>query len=287
MEQHLYTYLNQKYGLKGLIVEHAAAIIRSATKYNDADNDVAVFVKILRYGRANGCAACVRPRLFTRWSCCCCMLFRNDVDEEFRLSQSRLKASVENLLEAQLRTRFPLKTGDVIRRLLARRLQVLVPCVASVTSSTLRSLWCSRAVSRWCTVLQGQLSEEEWVSIVTYLYGPQDVLSVIVLVRERIGEGYAWCMRCSRATAWSRCWALPLVVSQVVHAVCCYCRREHEARLRTQWRGRVTRPRLDILPGLLICATGLPASHARPILGAVSQHVPVTGCGYQRCAVHW
>ncbi len=48
MEQHLYTYLNQKYGLKSLIVEHASCIIRAANTYADADNDVAVFVKILR-----------------------------------------------------------------------------------------------------------------------------------------------------------------------------------------------------------------------------------------------
>jgi hypothetical protein len=50
MEQHLYTYLNQKYGLKSLIVEHASAVIRASNKYEAVDNDVAVFVKMLRYG---------------------------------------------------------------------------------------------------------------------------------------------------------------------------------------------------------------------------------------------
>ena len=49
MEQHLYTYLNQKYGLKSLIVEHASAVIRASNKYEAVDNDVAVFVKMLRY----------------------------------------------------------------------------------------------------------------------------------------------------------------------------------------------------------------------------------------------
>ena len=48
MEQHMYTYLNQKYGLRSLIVEQASAIIRAANKFCDSDNDVAVFVRILR-----------------------------------------------------------------------------------------------------------------------------------------------------------------------------------------------------------------------------------------------
>jgi hypothetical protein len=48
MEQHLYTYLNQKYGLKALIVEHASSIIRASNKYEALDNDVAVFVRMLR-----------------------------------------------------------------------------------------------------------------------------------------------------------------------------------------------------------------------------------------------
>ncbi len=48
MEQHLYTYLNQKYGLKALIVEHASSIIRAGNKFEAQDNDVAVFVRMLR-----------------------------------------------------------------------------------------------------------------------------------------------------------------------------------------------------------------------------------------------
>jgi hypothetical protein len=54
MEQHLYTYLNQKYGLKGLIVEHASSIIRAANKFEAEDNDVAVFVRMLRLGAVHG-----------------------------------------------------------------------------------------------------------------------------------------------------------------------------------------------------------------------------------------
>lgn len=48
MEQHMYTYLNQKYGLKRLIIEWATAIINGIKKFSKDENDVAVFGKILR-----------------------------------------------------------------------------------------------------------------------------------------------------------------------------------------------------------------------------------------------
>ena len=48
MEQYMYTYLNQKYGLKSLIVEWAASIINGVKKYGREDHDVALFAKILK-----------------------------------------------------------------------------------------------------------------------------------------------------------------------------------------------------------------------------------------------
>jgi len=44
----MYTFLNQKYGLKNLIIEWATSIINALKKYAGEDNDVAVFGKILR-----------------------------------------------------------------------------------------------------------------------------------------------------------------------------------------------------------------------------------------------
>ena len=41
----MYTFLNQKYGLKNLIIEWASAIINGIKKYSVEDNDVAVFGK--------------------------------------------------------------------------------------------------------------------------------------------------------------------------------------------------------------------------------------------------
>ena len=66
MEQHMYTFLNQRYGLKPLIIEHASAIIKAVNAHGAADNDVAVFGKVLR----------------------------NEVDEEFHRVQEQLKETV-------------------------------------------------------------------------------------------------------------------------------------------------------------------------------------------------
>jgi hypothetical protein len=48
MEQYMYTYLNQRYGLKNLIIEWAAAIITGIKTFSREDHDVALFGKILR-----------------------------------------------------------------------------------------------------------------------------------------------------------------------------------------------------------------------------------------------
>jgi hypothetical protein len=48
MEQFMYTYLNQRYGLKNLIIEWAAAIIAGIKNFQKEDHDVALFGKILR-----------------------------------------------------------------------------------------------------------------------------------------------------------------------------------------------------------------------------------------------
>lgn len=55
MHQYLFTYLNQKYGLKvlcidiqNLTIEAATSIVSGIQAYSPEDNDVAVFGKILR-----------------------------------------------------------------------------------------------------------------------------------------------------------------------------------------------------------------------------------------------
>lgn len=48
MEQFMYTYLVQKYGLKSLIVEWATAIINGVRAYSRDDHEVALFAKVLK-----------------------------------------------------------------------------------------------------------------------------------------------------------------------------------------------------------------------------------------------
>ncbi len=69
MEQHLYSFLNKKYGLKKMIVEWAASLINGIRKYSAEDNTVAVFGKILR----------------------------NECDEEFVLLQNQAKNTIIEL----------------------------------------------------------------------------------------------------------------------------------------------------------------------------------------------
>ena len=48
LEQYMYTYLNQKYGLKSLICEWAASIINGIKTYVKEEHEVALFAKILK-----------------------------------------------------------------------------------------------------------------------------------------------------------------------------------------------------------------------------------------------
>ncbi|XQJ27700.1 Leucine rich repeat/Leucine Rich Repeat/Leucine Rich repeats (2 copies), putative [Leishmania guyanensis] len=79
MEQHMYTYLNQKYGLREIILEWATAIVEAVRRYAPEDNDVAVFGKVLR----------------------------NEVDEEFRFVQQHVREAVKELLHMHIRAKRP------------------------------------------------------------------------------------------------------------------------------------------------------------------------------------
>lgn len=48
MESHMYTYLNQKYGLKPLAIEWVMSIVNGIKKYGPEDPEIATFGKILR-----------------------------------------------------------------------------------------------------------------------------------------------------------------------------------------------------------------------------------------------
>ena len=48
LEQYMFTYLNQKYGLKNLIIEWSLAIVNGVQKHASDDHEVNLFGKILK-----------------------------------------------------------------------------------------------------------------------------------------------------------------------------------------------------------------------------------------------
>ena len=78
MEQHMYTFLNQRYGLKELILENAAAVIKATHQYKHLDNDVAVFEALLA----------------------------NSIDEDFLLVQEQVKIAVVDLLRVNIKAKW-------------------------------------------------------------------------------------------------------------------------------------------------------------------------------------
>ena len=90
MEQYMYTYLNQRYGLKNLIIEWAAAIISGIKKYSLEDSDVALFGKILR----------------------------NECDEDFRLVHNEVKSAMTDILRDKLKRKFKHKSEGEIAKIL-------------------------------------------------------------------------------------------------------------------------------------------------------------------------
>ena len=49
MEQYFYTYLNQKYGLKSIVIEQAKSIINAVNTFYKVDHDVYLFHMVLKH----------------------------------------------------------------------------------------------------------------------------------------------------------------------------------------------------------------------------------------------
>lgn len=92
MEQFMYTYLVTKYGLKSLIVEWATAIINGVRAHMTIDHEINLFAKVLK----------------------------NECDEEFRLIQVHVRATIDNVLKQVLRERYPLKSESDISKQVQR-----------------------------------------------------------------------------------------------------------------------------------------------------------------------
>jgi len=94
MEQHMYNYFNQRFGLKSLIIEWSTAILNGIKKFGNEDNDIAYFGKVLK----------------------------NEVDEEFRYVLQEIKNSVQLNLRRLLMEKNPKKPADFINRLFKEKM---------------------------------------------------------------------------------------------------------------------------------------------------------------------
>ncbi|OWZ21851.1 hypothetical protein PHMEG_0003527 [Phytophthora megakarya] len=98
MEQHMYTYLNTRFGLPKLIVDYASAVWKAAEHFARHENDVAVFVALLR----------------------------NRLDEGFLEIKRKLQSALVELLRAFFSARYPMKQGKAIASLVQNRLDGLI-----------------------------------------------------------------------------------------------------------------------------------------------------------------
>jgi len=98
MEQHMYTFLNHKYGLKNLIIEWASSIINGIRMFSAEDSEVCLFGKILR----------------------------NELEEEARLIIAKMKTTISELLVYFLKAKFPLKISNEIKQMADNKMNGLL-----------------------------------------------------------------------------------------------------------------------------------------------------------------
>ena len=93
LEQHMYTYLNQKYGLKNLTIEWASSIINAIKLYSNEDSDINLFGKILR----------------------------NEQEEESRFFLDDIKKNISEILEYYLKSKSPFKSQKELKNILQNK----------------------------------------------------------------------------------------------------------------------------------------------------------------------
>ena len=93
LEQHMYTYLNQKYGLKNLTIEWASSIINAIKLYSNEDSDINLFGKILR----------------------------NEQEEDSRFLLENIKKNISDILEYYLKSKSPFKRQKEIKNSLQNK----------------------------------------------------------------------------------------------------------------------------------------------------------------------
>lgn len=87
-EQHMYTYLSKKYGLKSLVIEWATSIVDSIKNYQNQDSIVCLFAKFLK----------------------------NECDEEFYWVQQNVKVTMKDLMITYFKVKSPQTQIDELKK---------------------------------------------------------------------------------------------------------------------------------------------------------------------------
>ena len=93
LEQHMYTYLNQKYGLKSIIIEWASNIINGIKIFSSEDSEICLFGKILR----------------------------NEIEEDARFIYSRLQQSILEYLKYYFKSKNPYTSTKNLNNILKQK----------------------------------------------------------------------------------------------------------------------------------------------------------------------
>ena len=89
MENFMYVYLEEKYGSKQLAVKWAEVLVKGIKMYSSMDTDIALFGKILQ----------------------------NSCDEDYRLVHLEVKATIVNMLAAELKKKNPSKNDETLLKM--------------------------------------------------------------------------------------------------------------------------------------------------------------------------
>ena len=98
LEQHLFSFLSTRFGLKSLVLEWTESILSAIQTYASDDHDIAILGKTLQ----------------------------NEIDEDFRLVQHEVKKTLSELLKVQIRDKYPKKNEKFVQEELVRRMNSMI-----------------------------------------------------------------------------------------------------------------------------------------------------------------
>lgn len=99
MEQYIYLFFKQRFGLNNIVIEWVTSLIESLRIYASRDSDVALFALILR----------------------------NEVDEEFANIQGQIKDTIEEILVSLIETNNPNKIKRIINKMVEEKKKGVIP----------------------------------------------------------------------------------------------------------------------------------------------------------------